>query len=221
MRNRNPIPNGTRFGRLIVLRQAPVKVRSNGTARQYVCLCDCGTEKIIASASLRAGLTNSCGCMHKEQLANRMTTHGHTKGGGPWPPEYRCWHTMKQRCCNPNNPKYADYGGRGITVCDQWKDSFENFLSDIGTKPSARHSIGRINNDGPYSPENCRWETPAEQSNNTRRNHLVTYNNRTQNLNQWAEETGIPYITLLMRLKRGWGVELALTTPVKVGQKVR
>ena len=220
MRNRQPTPNGTRFGLLTIISQAETRKTSNGTARYYLCKCDCGAMKTISSCSLRAGLSKSCGCLRKQLASIRGTRHGDSKGGGSWTPEYRAWHALRGRCNNPKNPKYKDYGGRGITVCERW-DVFANFLADMGRKPSAIHSIDRIDVNGNYEPGNCRWATRKEQANNCRSNHEITFQGRTKNLTQWSEETGLPYLTLLMRIRRGWTAELALTTPVKVGQKIR
>lgn len=143
-----------------------------------------------------------------------VVKHGHTIGHKPTP-EYRAWAQMMTRCNNPNADKYAYYGGRGIKVCDRWQ-KFENFLADMGVKPSKGHSVERKNNDGDYCPENCRWATKKEQSSNRRSNTLVTYQGRTQTLKQWAEEIGMKYATLHARISiRGWSVERSFTEPVE------
>ncbi len=125
--------------------------------------------------------------------------------------EYNTWHRMIQRTTNPNDTRYDRYGGRGITVCERWR-SFENFYADMGDKPSVGMSIERINNDLGYFPENCKWATSKEQSNNTCRNHLITFEGRTQTITQWAREKGIKPVTLNSRFRNGWSVERALTT---------
>ncbi len=127
--------------------------------------------------------------------------------------EYNAWRGMLSRCSNRNDAYYRDYGGRGICVCDRWTESFRNFVNDMGPRPSARHSIDRIDNDGDYESVNCRWATKKEQSRNTRRNRLLSYDGKTQCLAAWAEEIGLGFTTIHARLKRGWTVEQALTRP--------
>lgn len=125
-------------------------------------------------------------------------------------PEYTAWAGMLQRCRNPKNAAYPDYGGRGITVCDAWRDSFEAFYADLGPRPSARHSIDRIDNDGNYEPGNCRWATAKEQNRNTRRARLLTFDGRTQLLSDWGAELGVHPEAIRGRLRRGWSIEDAL-----------
>lgn len=125
-------------------------------------------------------------------------------------PEYRNWHNMKNRCVNPNVPEYKYYGARGIKVCERWIHSFRNFYEDMGPRPSPKHSIDRINNDGDYSPENCRWATQTEQSRNTRCNHLLTINGISKTISEWAEMVGIKQNSLLYRIRRGISPEDAI-----------
>jgi hypothetical protein len=131
----------------------------------WLCRCDCGNEKIIRSASLISGLTKSCGCLQKEiarkSIIKSFTTHGMSKS-----PEYHSWTGMKRRCYYSKGKDYKDYGQRGIRVCDRWVNSFDNFLTDMGLRPSAKHSLNRIDNDGNYCLENCKWSTQAEQQQN-------------------------------------------------------
>ncbi len=129
---------------------------------------------------------------------------------------------MIKRCGNPNTKQYADYGGRGITVCERWKTSFENFLADMGVKPSPTHSIDRFpNNDGNYEPGNCRWATRAEQCLNRRNNRLISHNNETLPLTVWSDRMGIKREVIADRLNRGWSVFDALTTPLNTAAKLR
>lgn len=131
-------------------------------------------------------------------------------------PEKVAWRAMRQRCYYAKFKQYADYGGRGIIVCERWKDSFENFLEDMGPKPSPQHSLDRKDTDGNYTPENCRWATKLEQAQNARSNVLLTFQGKTQTISAWAKEIGMNYDTLKFRIQLGWPVEEALTKPTTV-----
>ena len=144
----------------------------------------------------------------RNEMYNR---HGMTKT-----PEYDAWDGMKQRCFNPNHKRYSYYGARGITVCDRWKNSFENFLADMGSKPTPKHSIDRVNNDGNYCPDNCRWATKTEQENNKRNNKpLITIGKETYTIVQWENKMGYGARVIKNRLKRGWSEYKAVMTPVR------
>lgn len=149
---------GARFGRLTVAGE-PAKIDSY---TRVAVRCDCGTEKTIRTSSLGSS-ANSCGCFRKEDSSARFRTHGMRDTS-----EYRIWQGMKWRCLNPNYKPYPNYGGRGITVCDRWRDSFEAFLADMGPRPSKKHTLDRLDNDGNYEPGNVAWRTYAEQSQNRR-----------------------------------------------------
>ena len=196
------------FGKLTAI--GPVHKNKNNRI-VWLCSCSCGNNCTAVSSDLIHGDTKSCGCSSsRSTIGVRSTTH--ELGGTP---EHYAWSGMKSRCNNPNNPKYKSYNGRGISVCSRWA-TFENFLSDMGKKPSPSHSIDRINNDGPYSPENCRWASPRQQSNNTRKNVTITHNNETLTIAQWARKTGLRYATLRDRIyKNHWAIEKALTTPTQ------
>ncbi len=140
----------------------------------------------------------------------RKIKHGLTKSK-----IYSIWSVMKQRCYNKKDRRFKDYGGRGIFVCERWRNSFDNFLKDMGTPPTAKHSIDRIDNNKEYSPENCRWATRMEQMANFRRNRYVSFNGKTLHVAEWTRKLGFGERTIAARLNRGWTTEAALTTPIK------
>ena len=146
---------GHTYGRLTVLSYADKK----GTKHRWNCQCECGGVAITASSNLRTGHTKSCGCAVKEV----MTTHGMYDS-----PEYKAYMGMKERCCSKGSQRYASYGGRGISICGRWLESFDKFFADMGERPTSDHSIDRINNDGNYMPNNCKWSTRSEQARNKR-----------------------------------------------------
>lgn len=192
--------SATRFGRLEIIAQAE---RRNGQ-RYVLCRCDCGTEKEIAFFSLKRGLTQSCGCYRKEKGP------GNKRHGLHASRTYKTWLSMRQRCLNPNNPAYKNYGGRGITIDPSW-DVFEQFLADMGEVPDGM-TIERKDNDKGYGPDNCVWADRKTQSRNTRKCRQITYNNETKTLGEWADQYGINRQTLGKRLDTGWSMERALTT---------
>lgn len=153
---------GNRYGRLLVLGKSPLQPTEHA---YWLCRCECGTLVSVAGGQLRKGRVRSCGCLNLDSLRARRT-HGKTIGGHHR--VFRIWNAMKQRCHNPKQPHYERYGGRGITVCEEWRNSFEAFYRDMGDPPSPAHSIDRIDNDRGYEPGNCRWATPLEQRHNRR-----------------------------------------------------
>jgi hypothetical protein len=200
-----------RFGRLVVLSFQ----HSKRSHKHWLCRCDCGTEKIIDGMNLRRGDSKSCGCLPRDKMVQRLTTHNRSRTK-----EYRIWIGILTRCYRENASGYKNYGGRGIKVCEVWRESFQAFFDDIGPMPTPQHTIERRNNDGDYEPTNCFWATRKEQGQNRRNNHLLTYNGETLSLASWADKVGVPYCTLHTRVLRyGWTVHDALTTPVRPCRK--
>jgi len=201
---------GQRYGRLTVLRR-------NGSSPSkkalWECVCDCGNVVTVFSTNLRKGTTQSCGCYCRE----RHTIHGEYKSR-----LYQIWHGMMQRCTSPNNKKYDDYGGRGISVCDEWHDfaKFREWAMANGYDESAEQwkcTLDRRDNDGNYCPENCRWVDMMEQGQNKRNNVVLTHRGESLTLSEWSRKLGIGYNTLHARIFRhGWSVDLALSTPVQI-----
>ena len=174
------------------------------TQYKWKCLCSCGNIVIVVSNKLTSGHTKSCGCLAKEILLKRNTKHNLVRTK-----EYKCWQKLKERCYNPNCKEYKNYGGRGINVCKEWINSFQCFINDMGNKYSEKHSIDRINVNGNYCKENCRWATSKEQSNNRRNNVIFIYNGISKTQNQWAEFYNISSSTFINRIKRMTFEELA------------
>ena len=197
---------GERYGRLTVLVISPHRT-SEGKAR-WVCLCDCGAETTVDARNLRSGSSKSCGCHRSERMEDLNARHLLSRT-----PEHDAWRHMRYRCFNPNAENFSDYGGRGITVCQQW-ESFERFYADMGPRPSPRHSLDRIDNDGDYTPDNCRWATPQQQNRNKRNNTRLSHHGRTLTLSGWSKELSISVNTLSERLSKGWSASQTLTTPV-------
>lgn len=197
---------GAVFGRMVVVEYSHTTKQGEALWR---CRCSCGGVKVARGSGLRNGTTTSCGCYQKEVAAAVNTSHGLRQSS-----EYQTWNHMRQRCSNPKDGRYSDYGGRGIVVCESWS-SFEQFYADMGPRPSKDHTLDRKDNNGNYCKENCRWATRKEQNTNQRSNVRLTHNGETLVLSEWAEKSGIPYKTLHQRIARGWGTDRAITQPVK------
>ncbi len=206
---------GKKFGRLTVVEFS----HKNRNRVYWKCQCDCGNEVTIRADGLKTGHTNSCGCYNKEVLRNAKwnETHGKSKSK-----IHEIWRNMKNRCYNPNTDEYQNYGGRGITVCSEWigEHGAENFIKwalKSGYDENAdfgQCTIDRIDVDGNYCPENCKWSTMKEQGNNKRNNRYITYNGETKTLTQWCEYYGLPYHTIKARIYRGWDIEDAFFRPI-------
>lgn len=197
-----------KFGKLTVLKR--VGTSTDGHYALWLCICDCGEKKVIYSTNLRQGRTKSCGCLVKETIIQRSTIHGHNKKDKK-SKTYKTWESMIQRCLNPNNVSYHNYGNRGIKVCKRWM-KFSNFLKDMGERP-LEYSIERKNNEKGYSLKNCCWATRKQQAKNRRNNKQITHNNKTQLLTEWATETGISRQVIMYRLNNSWSIKKTLTSP--------
>ena len=190
---------GEKYNRLTVIRTLE--------GRKVLCRCECGNETIVFEDNLKRGHTRSCGCLKAEIIA----AGAHTKHGGRHTRLYEIWRSMKQRCSNPNKINYERYGGRGISVCEEWKNSYQAFREwALSNGYRDDLSLDRIDNSGNYEPSNCRWETATAQSNNRRSNHTLTVNGETHTIAEWARITGINQGNILARVRLGWSPEKAL-----------
>lgn len=194
--------SGERFGRLVVTKFVG---RSRHKKIIFECVCDCGKSVAVIGDSLKRGLTKSCGCLQRE--ATR--THGRSKSS-----IYCAWINMRSRCENPKCPEFKNYGARGIKVCRRWA-VFENFLADMGERPSPTHSLERIKNNEGYRKSNCKWATKKEQSNNKRDNRWITFRGERLKITEWCKKLGGKSTLITIRLQRGWTLERALTTRSK------
>jgi hypothetical protein len=207
---------GQKFGRLSVIERDGTEVDKAGKrSALWRCLCECGATAFVPTRRLASGNTKSCGCLASEAIRTNRKTHGASRSRGrrPATPEYGVWRSIRSRCLNQSSPAFPDYGGRGIVMCDRWREDYTAFLADMGTKPTPRHSIDRIDVNGNYEPGNCRWATSKEQMRNTRRTHFATFQGETLCLTDWAAKTGLTRECIKRRLHHGWPVELALTAP--------
>lgn len=199
---------GQKFTRLTVLRSLPER-RGHGVV--WLCACDCGTSVKAPTAGLRNGNYKSCGCWRRDSAKSIFTKH--LQSGSM---EFVSWQKAKQRCTNPRNEDWTQYGGRGIKMCARWLNNFEAFLKDMGERPSPTHSIDRIDPNGDYKPSNCRWATPAEQRRNQRTRIVkIRVGNEVLCLTDAASRSGIKRATVCARLARGWSIERALSTPAQ------
>ncbi len=196
---------GKRYTRLLVLEHVGSDKHHN---KIYKCQCDCGQLKNVNGNDLRTGNTKSCGCLGREQSAARLIKHGLTES-----PEYFAWQALKNRCYREKDDHFHRYGGRGITVCDEWKNDFSAFYEHVGPRTSPLHSIHRLENDKGYEPGNVIWATKEEQCNLRSTNHFIEYNGVKKTIQQWSREIGLGAGTIWYRLNQGWNVKLALETP--------
>lgn len=206
---------GQTFGRLTVVRNAGRNAGRNRNGHSlWLCRCVCGGEKAVRVSALRHGQTSSCGCLESEARRTNRLTHGHARRGDAKAPEYRVWTGMITRCHNERSTAFDRYGGRGITVCARWRESFAAFLADMGRKPSPAHTIDRIDNARGYEPGNCRWATVREQALNRRSNRLVTIGAETLPVGAWLDRYGVSRDLFDGRVRAGWSAADAITRPV-------
>lgn len=194
------IAPGTRVGKLTVLGEAAIP------KRHYIVQCDCGTVRTVSCGHLIAGDTRAC---NRNNCRADTARHGHARKGRHTS-EYNTWYEMIRRCTYSKHKRWRDYGGRGIQVCGRWQKSFPSFLSDMGAKPSPVHTIERIDVNGNYEPDNCKWATKQEQSGNQRRSIRVTINSETKCLAEWIRHFGLNQHTVRSRINYGWPVVEAL-----------
>lgn len=212
---------GDKVGRLTILRDYSERVENGRMYRFMDVICDCGEKRKVLYANLiKPSHTTSCGCVQKEVRSTASLTHGHS--GEHRTQTYRAWEAMKYRVANPSSKDYENYGGRGITVCDRWLEKgrgFQNFLEDMGVCPET-YSIDRIDVNGNYTPENCRWADIMTQAYNKQNTYRVTYKGEQVTMRDLAILTGISYDTLYARIHdNGWSVEKAVETPLTTAPK--
>ena len=195
-----------RFGRLTILSFSHINEQRKAV---WNCLCDCGNHCTVEGANLRKRTSKSCGCLARELSSIRNSTHGMTHH-----PLARTYRGMIERCYNPRLEAYPHYGGRGITVCDRWLESIANFVADMGERPEGK-TLDRIDLDGPYCPENCRWATSIEQMNNRTNSRFLTHDGQILTLAQWSRITGVSYGAIWRRLLAGWTIERTLSEPMR------
>lgn len=200
---------GERFNRLVVLELSYKKRVGRGFHRYWKCRCDCGQITIKDGIYLRTGDTKSCGCLKSDSMAEANMVHGLARIHRL----YSTWKNMRTRCLNPTCPGFKNYGGRGITICERWND-FSLFVEDMWPTWKEGLSLNRIDNDGPYCPDNCEWATYQEQANNKRRNHWIVANGKNQTIAQWAREIGCFTQVISKRIERGWSGERSVTEPI-------
>lgn len=197
------LPAGKRYHALTVI--SPIK---GPRTWDYLVMCKCGVTKVMQKSNLLRA--TSCGCMTRELISRARTRHGESHG-----PTWRSWKSMIDRCTLVSHKSWKDYGGRGITVCDSWLSRYENFRADMGERPRGTQ-LDRVDNAGGYTPSNCRWSTPRQNSNNRRSNRLIEYGGETLTISQWSRRIGISPDTLACRIKSGWPTAEALYRPLRL-----
>jgi hypothetical protein len=196
---------GSKHDRWTILKETNRKVYKDSSRRMFLCKCDCGVEKEVDMFSILRNVSKSCGCLNREQIVKKATTHGLRHH-----PLYKVWCCMKERCNNPNSEKFHIYGERGIKVCDEWETNFQQFYDDMITTWKKGLSIDRIDNNKGYSKYNCRWSTMTEQQNNRRDNKIITYDKKQYTVAELARKFNINQSTLRQRIARGMTVNQAI-----------
>lgn len=195
---------GEKIGLLTVVSR---EHRDAKLGRMFMCRCDCGTEKLVPHSNLLTKNTKSCGCLKRRNSDLPFAGASRLR-------EYQTWKHMLQRCYDESARGYVSYGARGVTVCDKWRNSFAEFLADMGTATTPKHTLDRIDSTKGYSPENCRWATMKEQQNNKTNNTLITFNGKTMNVKQWSEHLGISRANIHYRLKAKWPLEKVFSSGI-------
>jgi len=209
---------GNRYGMLVVIDFA----RTRWGTPAWLCRCDCGNTSVVDSRRLRIGITKSCGCQQTVRIRQWIKSGGSRKHGCRHTRAYKCWSSMKERCLHPWHKSYANYGGAGVTICERWLNSFENFLADMGQPPKG-YTIDRIDTRGNYEPGNCRWATNKEQQRNKTNNRLLTAFGETKPAVVWLEDPrcAANRTALYKRLENGWDHERAITQPLLANRRRR
>lgn len=200
------IQNGQQFGKLTVVRE----VEQRNRRRAVECQCECGNIKTVLICNIRRGLTISCGCHQKQMAIKAQVKHGESRHGVALTAEFSIWRGMWARCRDKSHPQY---GGRGISICDRWKH-YRNFLEDMGRRPTEDHSIDRIDNNGDYTPENCRWATDVEQARNRSNSVFVELYGKRMHVEEWSHISGVSGTVIRDRLRKGWTSKKAVWIPI-------
>lgn len=216
---------GERFGRLLVVSRAPDRTSKSGSRQsRWNCICDCGSPCLKTGHGLTSGGTMSCGCLRVDYIKNNRSGKNHHcyDHGAAGSREYNSWVNARLRCTSPTDASYKNYGGRGISMCERWATSFENFLADMGVRPEGT-TLDRIDVNGNYEPGNCRWVTPKAQSRNQRKTVFIEIDGERLSLPDWAERSGISEKTIRSRfIRHRWPAKLAVFQPLLApGQKLK
>lgn len=192
---------GKTINNLKIIEEVEPHITKGGNKHRKVkCLCICGNIKDFQFSSIKNNIVKSCGCHSAKMASDRMKKYNFRHGMN-LTSEYNIWQSMKKRCLNKANKNYCNYGGRGINICKEWIESFNNFYNDMGNKPTKQHSLDRINNDLGYYKENCRWATKKEQTRNQRSNRLIEYNNEIKCVSEWIELLGLTRYEITNKIK--------------------
>jgi hypothetical protein len=222
MPKRLDIKEGTRYGRLVVIKEVEPRKVSRGHDRQFLCKCDCGNMVVTLLRSLRFGRTSSCGCKQRESATSIGGSKRICPNNDTARRIYSIWRGMKSRCYCKANSTYDNYGGKGISVCDEWRNEFLAFYRwsmEHGYKDGL--TIDRIDGRGNYEPSNCRWATMKVQANNTKKNVLITHGGETHTVTEWSRITGINRTTLQLRMKNGWDDDMLFSKPMLGGKRIK